>query len=121
MKRSIPVFLLTAGMLAAYPTGSRIPTGNAGEPGTGTPCASCHSVTLNPSGGGVALTLPGGNTFTAGATQRWSLTVTSALASYRTGFQLTATAGTFAATASTTVISSSAGKQYVTHSASGST
>ncbi len=107
--------------MAAYPSGSRIPTGNAGEPGTGTPCASCHNVTLNPSGGSVKLTFPGDNAFTAGTTQRWTVTVTDPNASYRKGFQLTATGGTFTAVASTLVSTATSGRQYVSHSTSATT
>ncbi|MBS1874399.1 MAG: IPT/TIG domain-containing protein [Acidobacteria bacterium] len=44
------------------------------------------------------------------------MTVSDTNSSYRTGFQLTATAGTLKAATSTTVITSTSGKQYVTHS-----
>jgi hypothetical protein len=64
------VLLLTVLTTAAFshPSGSRIPAGNDGEPGTGTPCAGCHSVTLNPANGSVTLELRGGLTYQAGAT-----------------------------------------------------
>lgn len=118
--RTTSVCLLAAALVAAYPSGSRVPNGNAGEPGTGTPCASCHSVTLNPAAGNVNLTLPGGNTFTPGAKQRWTVTVTDSNASYRKGFQLTAP-GSFTAVTSTVVSTATSGKQYVNHSGSSTT
>jgi uncharacterized protein (TIGR03437 family) len=77
-------------------------------------------VTLNPSGGGVALTLPSGNSFTAGATHRWTVAVTDSNSSYKKGFQLTATAGTFTAVSST-VVNSGTTPQHVSHSTSAST
>jgi uncharacterized protein (TIGR03437 family) len=119
LTRTIAVFLLSAAMAAAYSNGSRIPAGNSGEPGTGIPCASCHSVSLNPSTGSVKLTLPGANTFVPGVTQRWTVTVNDSNANYGKGFQLTAT-GTFAAVTSTLVLTSS-GKQYVTQTGAAST
>lgn len=119
MKRLTGTVFLAASIAAAYPNGSRVPNGNAGEPGTGTPCSSCHSVTLNPTGGSVSLTLPNENTFTSGSVQRWIVSIADANASYKKGFQLTATAGTFAAVSST-VVNSSSTKQYVNHTASAS-
>lgn len=118
-QKTATALFLSMGILAAYPNGSRIPGGNAGEPGTGTPCASCHTVTLNPTGGSVKLTLPGANIFTPGTTQRLSVAVTDPNTSWHSGFQLTATAGSFTAVSSTVVITSS-GKQYVDHSSSAS-
>ena len=109
------IFLAVAS-LYAYPSGSRIPNGNAGEPGTGTPCASCHSVTLNPSGGHADLALPGGNVFRAGEKQRWTVTVTDPDASKVRAFQLTASAGTFTALSGTVVNNASNGRQYVSQS-----
>jgi uncharacterized protein (TIGR03437 family) len=120
MTRAIWAVLFFSALAGAYPNGSRVPTGNAGEPGTGTPCASCHTVTLNPAGGSAKLTLSGGNTFTAGTAQRWTVTVTDSNSSRQKGFQLTATAGTFTAVSSTTVLTSASGKQYVTHTGSAS-
>ena len=121
MTNKILLYLLTAAGLAAYPNGSRVPAGNAGEPGTGTPCGSCHGLTLNPSAGSVKLSLPGESTFTPGVAQRWTLTVADSNSSYRKGFQLTATAGTFKAVTSTVVSTAPSGRQYVNHSASAST
>lgn len=117
LNRIVVLFALPA-LLSAYPSGARIPAGNAGEPGAGTPCASCHSVTLNPSGGSVQVS--GTGAFTPGVAQRWTVTITDPNASYRKGFQLTATAGTFAAVSNTVVIAS-AGKQYVSQSAAATT
>lgn len=120
MTRTTLSSLFVSAALFGYPAGSRIPAGNSGEPGTGTPCASCHSVSLNPSTGSAKLTLPGDNTFTAGATQRWTVTIADPNSSYRTGFQLTATAGTLKAATNTTVFTSTSGKQYISHSSSSS-
>jgi uncharacterized protein (TIGR03437 family) len=123
MRRS-PLLFLTAIALAAllngYPNGSRVPNGNAGEPGSGTPCASCHTVTLNPSGGAVTIALPSGSAYTAGEKQKWTVTVTDADSSRAKGFQLTASAGSFAALSGTVVNSASSGRQYVNQSASAS-
>ncbi|MEZ5401245.1 MAG: choice-of-anchor V domain-containing protein [Bryobacteraceae bacterium] len=110
----IPVFLV------AYPSGSRIPAGNSGEPGSGTPCASCHNVTLNPASGSVKLATPDGSTFSPGVAQHWTVTITDSNASYRKGFQLTATGGQFTA-ASGTIVNTSGGRQYVSQSTSSST
>jgi uncharacterized protein (TIGR03437 family) len=120
MRLIVLLFVICVASLSGYPSGSRIPAGNAGEPSTGTPCASCHTVTLNPSGGKVNLTLPGGAVYRAGETQRWTISVSDTNTSWRTGFQLTATAGTFKAATSTIVISSGT-KQYVNQSSSAST
>lgn len=120
MKDLIGLCFLTASFAAAYPNGSRIPNGNAGEPNTGTPCSSCHKVALNPDGGSVSLTLPGGNAFAAGATQRWIVSVADSHSNYKKGFQLTATAGTFTAVSST-VVNSGSSRQYVSHSTPAST
>ena len=114
MKTLIPLHLLAAVITLAYSNGSRIPPGNAGEPNTGTPCAACHSVTLNPAGGSVSLTLPQGATFLSGTVQRWVVSIADANANYKKGFQLTASAGAFTA-ASNTVVISSGSKPYVSH------
>lgn len=119
--RNLLISLSISSLLFAYPSGSRVPAGNSGEPGSGTPCASCHNVTLNPTSGSVKLTLPGANIFTAGATQRWSVSVADSNSALRKGFQLTATAGSFAAVSGTTVVVTSGSKQYVSHSAAGTT
>jgi uncharacterized protein (TIGR03437 family) len=122
--RRIPFLFLTAFALAAllhsYPNGSRVPNGNAGEPGSGTPCASCHTVTLNPSGGAVAVALPSGSAYTPGEKQKWTVTVTDPDSSRAKGFQLTASAGSFTALSGTVVNSASSGRQYVNQSASAS-
>ena len=121
MKNPIFLLLFAATQLFGYPSGSRIPAGNAGETGTGTPCASCHTVTLNPSGGSVNLSLPSGAVYRAGETQRWTLTVTDPNTSWRNAFQLTASAGTFKAVSSTVVTSAANGRQYVAQSAPAAT
>lgn len=100
----------------AYPTGSRIPAGNAGEPTSGTPCTPCHSVSLNPTGGSVALSVPEGLTYKAGEAQTWVLKITdSSSGSRRYGFQLTATKGTLAGGASS---GTSNGQQYISQNSS---
>ncbi len=77
----------------AYPSGSRIPAGNAGEPGTGTPCAGCHTVTLNPAGGSAALDLAATPTYQPGTTQTWTLKISDPNAGRRYGYQLAVSAG----------------------------
>ncbi len=113
------VLLLAAAPAFAYPSGSRIPAGNAGEPGTGTPCASCHRVTLNPSGGSATLSVPDALAYEPGVKQTFTLRVADADSTRRIGFQLTATAGTLSSPQGVT--STSSGKQYVTHSSATST
>jgi uncharacterized protein (TIGR03437 family) len=93
MKSAI-VLTLSACAAFAYPGGARVPAGNAGEPGSGTPCAACHRVTLNPSGGSAALSLPQTLTCEPGVKQSWSRRISDPDSSRRFGFQLTATAGT---------------------------
>jgi len=117
-----PTFLavLFAAAAGGYPNGSRVPNGNAGEPGTGVPCSSCHNVTLNPAGGRVTLSVAADATFMPGAMQRWTVSITDPNSSFRRGFQLTATAGAFAATAGTVVTGAAGSKQYVNHTASSS-
>jgi uncharacterized protein (TIGR03437 family) len=117
MTRFTFLTLFSAALAAAYPSGSRIPAGNSGEPGTGTPCASCHSVTLNPSGGGVTLTLPSGSTYKTGERQSWTVSVSDPDSSRSKSFQLTASAGTFTALSGTVVTTGSNGRQYVSQSA----
>jgi uncharacterized protein (TIGR03437 family) len=104
-------------LACAYPSGSRIPAGNAGEPGTGTPCGSCHTVTLNPSGGGVTLTLPSGSVYKTGEKQRWTVTVSDPDSSKSKAFQLTANGGTFSALSGTVVTTGSSGRQYISQTA----
>lgn len=112
-------FLLAASLAAAYPSGSRIPAGNAGEPGTGTPCASCHRVTLNPSGGSVTLSMPDPLVYQPGVKQTWSLRTTDPDSTKRFGFQLTVSAGTL--TSPQGVVVTSNGKPYVTQSSATAT
>ncbi len=66
------------------------PSGSSGVPGELT-CAqsSCHVGSLNPSGGSVAVTFPGGLTYTPGVRQTLTVTVTDPTAR-GFGFQLTA-------------------------------
>lgn len=120
--RPSKLFLISCFPLAllAYPDGSRNPTGNAGEPGTGTPCASCHRVALNPAGGKVELTLPSGSTYRAGEKQSWTVRITDPNSNRRYGFQLTASSGSFTA-GSNTVVNTSAAKPYVNQRSSSTT
>jgi uncharacterized protein (TIGR03437 family) len=104
----------------AYPGGSRIPAGNAGEPGTGTPCAGCHTVTLNPSGGSVSLSVADALTYEPGVAQTWTLKISDPDSSRRFGYQLTATAGTPASPNGVTVRNSS-GRVYVSQSSASTT
>jgi len=110
-------FLTTAAF--AYPSGSRIPAGNAGEPGTGTPCAGCHSLTLNPANGSVALEMPGGLTYEAGATQTWTLRTSDPNSSRRYGYQLAVSAGTLSS-ANGVKVNSNNGRIYMSQTASAS-
>ena len=116
MKYSI--WLLLTLSLYGYPNGSRVPNGNSGEPGTGTPCSSCHTVTLNPAGG--KADLAGAVSYSPGVKQRWTVTVTDPDSSKVKGFQLTANTGTFTALSGTVVNTAANGRQYVNHSATAS-
>ncbi len=118
---AVSVLIACAGLVSAYPSGSRVPFGNSGEPGTGTPCASCHSVSLNPSGGSVKIALPGSTTFSPGETQRWTVTIADPNSSYRKGFQLTATAGKLAAVTNAGASATSSGRAYAYHAVSATT
>jgi len=53
-------------------------------------CTECHAGTANPSGGKVEVTFPAGLTYTPGAKQRLTVTVTDSPARSVNGFQLTA-------------------------------
>lgn len=104
----------------AYPGGSRIPAGHAGEPGSATPCTPCHTVTLNPSGGSVSLSVPDSLIYEPGVAQTWTLKISDTDASRRFGYQLTATAGTPSSPTGATVRSSS-GRIYVSQSSASTT
>jgi hypothetical protein len=120
--KSVPLLLITSLPLTllAYPDGSRVPNGNAGEPGSGTPCASCHRVALNPAGGKVELTLPAGSTYRTGEKQTWTVRITDPNTSRRYGFQLTASAGSFTA-GGNTVVNTSGAKPYINQRSSSAT
>lgn len=111
--------ILAAALASAYPSGSRVPAGNSGEPGTGTPCAACHRVTLNPSGGSVTLGVPETLTYQPGVKQSWALKVTDPDSSKRFGFQLTVSAGTLASSQGYVVMSG--GKPYINQSSATAT
>ncbi|MBI4890441.1 MAG: hypothetical protein HY821_07425 [Acidobacteria bacterium] len=108
------LFFAAAAVASAYPSGSRIPAGNAGEPGAGTPCSSCHRVTLNPSGGSATLSVPDTLSYEPGVKQTFTLRIADADSTRRFGFQLTATAGTLASPQGVTI--TSGGKQYINQS-----
>jgi len=120
MRIAILLLVSAASPLLAYPDGSRVPNGNAGEPGTGAPCASCHRVALNPAGGKVELTLPAGATYRAGEKQSWTVRVTDPNSNRRFGFQLTASSGSLTA-GSNTVVNNSGAKPYINQRSSTTT
>lgn len=93
------------------------PPGNAGAPGdTNPPCSSCHRVTMNPSGGKVELTFPGGQVWRPGEKQAWLVKITEPDSSRRFGFQLTTRpAGQLTAPASSNTAVNSG---YIYHTAS---
>ena len=98
---SAAVFL-AALPLFSYP--NRVPAGHAGVPGeTNPPCAPCHTVSLNPAGGGVSVELAGGPVYTPGQSQRVTVRISDPDTARRYGFQLAARtasnaqAGTFTA------------------------
>ena len=92
-------------------------TGSTGVPGEQT-CArsTCHVGALNPSGGSVSVTFPGGPTYTPGVRQTLTITVNDSSAK-GFGFQLTARlasnlktqAGSFRATTNNTLVLCSSG------------
>jgi uncharacterized protein (TIGR03437 family) len=93
------------------------PTGSTGVPGEQTcTAANCHVGTLNPSGGSVAVTFPGGLTYTPGTRQTLTVTVNDPTAQGY-GFQLTirlasnskTQAGSLTATGSSVVVLCSSG------------
>jgi len=99
--------------------------GHTGAPGEQV-CTACHSGTANSGRGRVQITLGSGATWTPGARVRIEVQVEDPTAR-RWGFQLTArssanaqqTAGTLAASDNQTQLVSQAGRQYVTHTATG--
>ncbi len=115
--RFLVLLTLLVNAALAYSSGSRIPAGNAGEPGTGTPCAGCHAVTLNPSGGSVALEMAAGLTYQPGTAQTWTLKITDPSTSRRFGYQLSVSAGTLSS-ANGARVNSTNGRVYMSQTAS---
>lgn len=110
-KTSRCLFVVSAALvpfLLAYV--NRVPAGHAGVPGEANPpCSPCHTVTLNPAGGGVSVELSGGLTYSPGQTQRVTVRILDPDTARRYGFQLTARteglaqAGTFRPGSDTTL------------------
>lgn len=111
------IAILSLGAVAqalAYP--NRVPAGNAGVPGESSPpCSSCHTVSLNPSGGNVSLTFAGGTSYQPGVGQLVTVRISDPDTSRTYGFQATARivsgnaqAGAFTAGTATTVTSQGA-------------
>lgn len=73
-------------LVYAYSTGPD--PRKTGVPGEGL-CTECHAGTANSAGGSVAVSFPGGLSYTPGVTQRLTVTITDATARVY-GFQLTA-------------------------------
>lgn len=108
-------FFFVPVVLFAHPNGSNVQAGNSGD--AGTPCASCHRVTLNPSGGKVELILPEGSTYRPGAKQTWTVRITDPDSSKRFGFQLTVAAGSLS-TGANTVLGRGGSRPFINHSSS---
>jgi uncharacterized protein (TIGR03437 family) len=72
-------------LIYAYAEGP--PARRTGAPGDQL-CTVCHLGTANSGGGSVTVSFPGGLTYTPGAPQQWTVTVTDAQAR-RSGFELT--------------------------------
>ena len=92
--RNIAVWGLFGLPLCLQANSSGAPPGSSGVPGELT-CAQsgCHVGGLNPSGGSVAVTFPGGLTYTPGMRQTLTVTVTDPVAR-GFGFQLTVRSAT---------------------------
>ncbi|MCC6391593.1 MAG: hypothetical protein IT167_13410 [Bryobacterales bacterium] len=134
---AMPVFVaipLAAVGLRANVTGAEPRL--TGAPGDSN-CTECHAGTLNPSGGGVQIILPGPNTYTPGVKQHIVVQVSDA-AQRRWGFEFTARlasnlsngqAGSLASTDSFTQVECENGRrapcssgsvvQFITHTLSG--
>jgi hypothetical protein len=117
--RVLPLLLFSGLLLEAYPLGSRIPAGNAGEPDTGTPCSSCHTVSVNPSGGNVSLGVPDTLTYKAGEAQSWVLSIADSSSGKRYGYQLMASTGSLSSS-NGVVVGTVSGKVYLSQTASAS-
>ena len=63
------------------------PPRRTGAPGDGL-CTGCHAGTVNPAGGGVTVSFPGGMNYIPGVRQEWTVTINDAQARLF-GFQLT--------------------------------
>lgn len=84
-----------------------------------TPCTPCHTVALNPPGGGVRLGVPEKPEYKPGEAQTWILEILEIDTTRRFGFQLTVTAGTLSSSGG--VLSGTLdGKPYLSQSVSAS-
>lgn len=120
-----PPILLAAAALQALAYPNRVPAGNAGVPGEASPpCSSCHTVSLNPSGGSVSLTFAGGTSYQPGAGQLVTVRISDPDGSRTYGFQTAARvaasnaqAGAFT-TGTATAVTSQGALSYINHTSS---